>query len=72
MKSIRLTLPYCNPYLTETNLGMVVPMQETKFSFQLTAAVKFNRKKGVKLMLYSIQHDGVLIFLCVFFFNIFV
>ena len=68
MESIRLTLPYCNPYLTKTDLDMVVPMQETKFPNQLTAVVKFNCKKGVKFMLYSKQHDGVLIFLCVFYF----
>ena len=40
MESIRLTLPYCNPYLTETNLDMVVPMQETKFSLPVNSRNK--------------------------------
>ena len=45
MESIRLTLPYCNPYLTKTDLGMVVPMQETEFPNQLTAAVNLIVRK---------------------------
>ena len=36
-------------YLTETNLGIVVSIQETKFPNQLTAEVKLNCKKDVEI-----------------------
>ena len=36
-------------YLTETNLGIVVPIQESKFPNQLTAEVKLNCKKNVQI-----------------------
>ena len=50
MESIRLTLPYCNPYIFNRDyLGIVVPIQETKFPNQLTAEVKLNGKKDVEI-----------------------
>ena len=36
-------------YLTETNLGIVVSIQETKFPNQLTAEVNLNCKKDFEI-----------------------
>ena len=50
MESIRLTLHNCNPYiLNRDHLGIVVPIQDTKFPNQLTAEVKLNGKKDVEI-----------------------